>query len=631
MTWMQQGTDSMPAKIVAAIAAAFLLGSAGLNHAIVLSLDRFAALHSGAPFDYLDWIRLMLWAALGNMLGGIGLISMLRLAQLRRTNGRTNQPDPRRTPEGRFGGMVVRSLPATETGPMPRREQAQQRLLVTVLFTDIVASTERAAAVGDKRWRQLVGAHHALIRRELKRHHGREIDTAGDGFFATFDQPADAIRCAEAIVNGVKRLGIEVRAGIHMGEVEVIGPKVGGIAVHIGARVMAKAGPGQVVVSSTVRDLMSGSDLRFEDLGVQELKGVPAQWRLYAIEPSGPPSPEDVRADAAEEEEARSRRSPKRLGVLATALVVLAAASVALILGHRSGGGGFVVAANTVARIDPTSGKVAGGATVGTTPTTIAYGDGTLWVGNFDDRTLQLVDVSSGNAGSAFGGLTGNPTALAVGYGYVWVTVFQGGALRIDPRQHNAASPVDVGTGAQGISVGLGSVWITNSQDDTLLRIDPASNPPRVAQAIPLDAGSSPVGVAVGAGSVWVAENLKGAVVRVDPVTGQIQQTIHLLRGNPEQLAFGDGYLWASNPSDDSVMRVDPRTNSGFTITSVGNGPRGIAAGPAGVWVANSLDGTAAEIEGTRVVRRVELGSAFSVDAVAETPGAVWVTVHSPS
>jgi len=184
---------------------------------------------------------------------------------------------------------------------------------------------------------------------------------------------------------------------------------------------------------------------------------------------------------------------------------------------------------------------------------------------------------------------------------------------------------------AQGISVGLGSVWITNSQDDTLLRIDPASNPPRVAQAIPLDAGSSPVGVAVGAGSVWVAENLKGAVVRVDPVTGQIQQTIHLLRGNPEQLAFGDGYLWASNPSDDSVMRVDPRTNSGFTITSVGNGPRGIAAGPAGVWVANSLDGTAAEIEGTRVVRRVELGSAFSVDAVAETPGAVWVTVHSPS
>ena len=166
---------------------------------------------------------------------------------------------------------------------MPRRPQAPKRLLTTVLFTDIVGSTERAAEVGDKRWRQIVSAHHALVRRQLKRHGGREIDTAGDGFFATFDQPAEAIHCAEGILRDVRRLGIQVRAGVHMGEVEVVGPKVGGIAVHIGARVMAKAEPGRVLVSSTVRDLVSGSGLAFEDLGSHELKGVPAQWHLYAV------------------------------------------------------------------------------------------------------------------------------------------------------------------------------------------------------------------------------------------------------------------------------------------------------------------------------------------------------------
>jgi class 3 adenylate cyclase len=150
---------------------------------------------------------------------------------------------------------------------MPRKAEAPQRLLTTVLFTDIVASTQRASELGDKQWRRLISSHHALVRRDLRRHNGREIDTAGDGFFATFDQPAQAIGCAQAIVGGMRRLGIEVRAGIHMGEVEVIGPKVVGLVVHIGARVMSKAGPGQVLVSSTVRDLMAGSELTFEDLG----------------------------------------------------------------------------------------------------------------------------------------------------------------------------------------------------------------------------------------------------------------------------------------------------------------------------------------------------------------------------
>ena len=164
-----------------------------------------------------------------------------------------------------------------------RHQTEIDRVLATVLFTDIVGSTERAAALGDRRWRDLLAGYYGTARRELARFRGREVDTAGDGFFAAFDGPARAIRCAEAISAGVRPLGIEVRAGLHTGECEMIGDKVGGIAVHIGARVAALARPGEVLVSNTVKDLVAGSGLSFEERGVHTLKGVPGEWRLYAL------------------------------------------------------------------------------------------------------------------------------------------------------------------------------------------------------------------------------------------------------------------------------------------------------------------------------------------------------------
>jgi len=158
------------------------------------------------------------------------------------------------------------------------------RLLATVLFTDIVGSTERAAVLGDRRWRELLEQHHVVVRRELNRFRGREIDTTGDGFLATFDGPARAVRCACAIGDSLNGLGISIRAGLHTGELEPMGDKVGGIAVHIGARVAAHAKTGEVLVSNTVKDLVAGSGLRFADRGLQVLKGVPGEWRLYAVE-----------------------------------------------------------------------------------------------------------------------------------------------------------------------------------------------------------------------------------------------------------------------------------------------------------------------------------------------------------
>ena len=176
--------------------------------------------------------------------------------------------------------QVVDEIEEFLTGARPAPES--DRVLATVLFTDIVGSTRRAAELGDRRWRDLLEAHNEAVRAQLERFRGQEVDTAGDGFLATFDGPARAIRAARAIQESVRRLGIELRAGLHTGECELANGKVRGIAVHTGARVAALAEPGEVLVSSTVRDLVAGSGIAFEERGEHELKGVPGTWRLYA-------------------------------------------------------------------------------------------------------------------------------------------------------------------------------------------------------------------------------------------------------------------------------------------------------------------------------------------------------------
>ena len=170
-------------------------------------------------------------------------------------------------------------------GSVRDEEASFDRVLASVLFTDIVGSTEKAAELGDRRWREIVEAHHATVRAILGRYRGVEIDTAGDGFFASFDGPARAVRCAQAIVEAVRALELEIRVGVHTGEVETIDGKVGGIAVNIGARVGGVAAPSEVLVSSTVKDLVAGSGLAFQDRGEHDLKGIPDRWHLYGVVP----------------------------------------------------------------------------------------------------------------------------------------------------------------------------------------------------------------------------------------------------------------------------------------------------------------------------------------------------------
>jgi pimeloyl-ACP methyl ester carboxylesterase len=194
---------------------------------------------------------------------------------------------------GRAAMEMNRQLEAFLTGIWEGggwEEVEPDRVLATVLFTDIVSSSEKAASLGDRAWRGLLEQHHSLVRRELTRFRGKEVDTAGDGFLASFDGPARAIRCACAINDAVSDLGLEVRAGLHTGECELIEGKVAGIAVHTGARVASHAEPGEVLVSSTVKDLVAGSGLSFEDRGVRYLKGIPGEWKLFAVSSRSTPS-----------------------------------------------------------------------------------------------------------------------------------------------------------------------------------------------------------------------------------------------------------------------------------------------------------------------------------------------------
>jgi class 3 adenylate cyclase len=167
-------------------------------------------------------------------------------------------------------------LTGSRTPPMP------DRVLATILFTDIASSTEHAAEVGDRRWRELLGRHDTLARAQLERYRGREVKMTGDGLLATFDGPARAVTCAAAIGQEMRTLGLEVRAAVHTGEVELRDGDIGGIAVHIASRVMGLAQPNEVLVSSTVKDLVAGAEIRFEDRSVQSLRGVPGQWQLFA-------------------------------------------------------------------------------------------------------------------------------------------------------------------------------------------------------------------------------------------------------------------------------------------------------------------------------------------------------------
>jgi YVTN family beta-propeller protein len=509
-----------------------------------------------------------------------------------------------------------------------RQRKPQARILATVLFTDIVGSTQLAEELGDRRWRELVARHHRLVRQQLKRFGGREVDTAGDGFFATFDQPAAAIRCACAASDAVRDLGIEIRAGVHVGECEVMGRKLGGIAVHVGARVMAAAESGQVVVTGTTKELVSGSEIDFVDQGVHGLKGVQGEWRLFtvtAVDGTRRVPPSDAKVAAEQRATIQpTARLLRRSRLVAAGIGLLAAGAVAALLISRGFGDTDYlshVPVNSVGRIDPASNRIAEAIPVGAKPTGVAAREGALWVLRLDSGILVRIDLSSGEQQTE--STRGSPTGIAFDdEGTVWVlNALDHTVVSIDPDELVVRTQIDdLPTGTRDIAFGEGALWVTNTIRGKVHRIDPSTG---TWEDVDLDDGARPTGVAVGGGVVWITNGRD--LLRIDPSTNEAG-TWTTLRFPADEVAFGGGAVWVTHQADDAVSRIDPDTRQARGVDT-GNGPIGIDIGD-GVWVTNSLDGTVWRIDPAtgRPSGTIRVGG--SPEGIAVGQGGVWVAVH---
>jgi class 3 adenylate cyclase/streptogramin lyase len=505
--------------------------------------------------------------------------------------------------------------------------RSARRVLAAVLFTDIVDSSVVAGHVGDARWKELIARHHAIVRRELKRYGGRELDTAGDGFFARFTEPAAAIRCACAASESVRQLGIEIRAGAHFGECEQVGGKLGGLTVVVGARVMALGGPGDVLVTGTARELAGGAGLGFEDRGRHSLKGVDGTWQVLAVTEvdgaprSGPADPKEAQQRLADVQPSRLR---SRTRLVVGALIALAAGaaitSFALLGGNEEPTSLERIPPDRVGTIDPSTNAIETALNVGSKPTGVTVGADAAWITRLEAEILSRVDLASEEVETL--STHGHPAAIGLDdKGFVWVlNGFEATVVRIDPRRMVIEDTFELPTGTKDLAVGEGAVWVTNADERTVTRLDLVT---RDNEVVELSGIGMPDGVAVGDGAVWVAGS--GGVAKVDSQSRDVLGTWPL-RFPASEVAVGEGAVWVTHQADDHVSKVDEATGAS-TYIPVGNGPAEVAVGGGAVWVTNSLDGTLSKIHPkTNNAETIHLGS--SPEGVAFGDGSVWVAVH---
>jgi class 3 adenylate cyclase len=449
---------------------------------------------------------------------------------------------------------------------MHPRASSSGRRLVTVLFTDIVSSTEMAARLGDRQWRELLAVYRGVVRRTLRRTGGREIDDAGDGFFAVFDHPAGAIACACNLRDEVRTNGLEVRSGIHMGEVETVGAKLGGIAVHIGARVCARAGPGQVLVSGTIRDVVRGSDYEFVDLGEHELKGVPGEMQLFSV----------TLADAEQVHEgAGSRRRYFIIG--ASGLAIVAAAALVILL-TRGGGG---TSRTQVPRILTVAG-------------TGVSGDGP------DGRAATATDLAhpialaTDSAGRLYV-VDGNRVRRINADGTVTTIAGTGHAGFSGDRGPATSADLDA---PQSIAIdSAGDIYIADSQNNRVRRVDPQGIITTIAGSGQAGYGgdggpatkatlADPTGVIIGFGNTILIADKGNNRVRAVDATG----TIATFAGTGDPGYAGDaGPATSALLNDPQCLAVDAKDNV-YVADTLNDRVRRIA-----------VDGTISTVAGTDV------------------------------
>jgi class 3 adenylate cyclase/streptogramin lyase len=500
----------------------------------------------------------------------------------------------------------------------------RSRRLATVLFLDVVGSTHIAADLGDQRWRALQTLFRRTVRSELKRYGGHEEDTAGDGFFATFPSPAQAVRAAAAVVARVQDHGVEVRCGLHTGECEIIDGKLGGIAAHIGARIMSLAGPAEVLVSSTVCDLVVGSGLAFEDFSVHELKGVPGTWQLFALTAvDGEPAATTLAAAAAAQRlsaiqpPAVSRRRRGLVGAVALIMVVVAVTALVLSTGggtqarprrpaaavtisllsidpvnnhvhaaakdesfahHRSGvlwavnGALWQATDNGIVRRDTTSGTVT--QTISLAGWKVAaFGFGSLWVGTADASTLLKFDPVSGHLQHTERLLAGGrPAVVAAGTDAMWMVDDRGLAYRIDPLTGKTTRTISSGATSPGAVVPMhAGVFVCDCINGDVIEV--SANARRVLRhlALPQHGYLIKVSSVAGGNSAYLVDSVAATLTPIDAKTGARGRPVGI-GGDVSDVSIGFGALWVA--SVDAVYRVDLGTQVRTRIPM----PEGISA-----------------------------------------------------
>jgi class 3 adenylate cyclase/streptogramin lyase len=523
-----------------------------------------------------------------------------------------------------------------------QRRGGGARGLGAVLFTDIVGSTAIAAEMGNARWGELVARHHRLIRRELRRRGGQEIDTAGDGFFATFERPVDAIRCAVASADAVRELGIEIRAGVSFGELETVGRKPGGLVVNTAARVMSVAGPGEVLVPAAVKDLVPGAGIAFAEHGVHRLKGLEEELRLFLVTgldgaPLGAPI---------EDEEAAARRraiAPPARRRRPAVLVGIAAAAVAAVAIWLLAAGDdarerprVVTAARAIVELDPETGEILHRIvfTDAGRPEEIGQiyeleaGQGAVWAEEAINFGASVVHVDPEHGEVERVRITSALPAffmsMVVAFDALWATTDQ--LVRVNPATDETKPVLDipppVGLGGASVAADRRNLWLS-SPGGTLLKLDPDGE-----EVDRRDVSNGIQLLAAGGGWVWVVDQTAGILRRIDPSTLRPVASIEL-PGNLDAIAVSDGYVWVLDFATGVLTRVSIASDREVGQRTLPEDPTGLAAGAGAIWVPHE-DGTITRIDPATMTpsefAHVE-GSARAI-AVDDERESIWVDVR---
>jgi YVTN family beta-propeller protein len=515
---------------------------------------------------------------------------------------------------------------------------------VTFLFTDIEGSTRLLKQLRD-RYAQVLSEHRRLLRGTFAAHGGHEIDTQGDSFFVAFASAQDAVLAA---VEGQlvllshrwpEGVQLRVRMGIHTGQAAVDDGRYTGLAVHRTARIAAAGHGGQVLVSQATKTLLEDEEeedlpVFMEDLGEHRLKDLDRPVHVYQAVSEGlpltfPPLRPEAGLAAAAESAIRPNlfRRPGVIVALGLSLAALIAAA-ALLSTRNSSHGLSGVRPNYVGIIDATNNHIVAERPVGPQPGPVAIGGGSVWVGNLGDRTLTRIDERRREPLGSVSLAHRTPTGLVVGYGYVWVVHGRSGQLsRLDARFPKTSALIHVAgrtltSQHGGVAAGAGAVWAVYG-DSTVARIRPD-----LSRTLAFG-GAAPAAVAVGSGSLWVANSEEDTVDRfsLDPFTeGPIDMIT--VGAMPTAMAFGNGFVWVADTGADAVTRIDPRRVDLPKTILVGHSPVAIAFGAGAVWVANAGSGTVSRIDPTTSeVEPIDIGNAPW--GIAVHAGLVWVSVQA--